>query len=749
MTCNVAVSQTVSFKGIVKDEVSQVMPYAHVLFSKDSAVVVCNEEGRFSHQVRPGRVTITVSFTGYKSFRKTFSIRRDTLITVMLEEKISELDEVVVTSKKFSQEELFESTQTSSRVITKDDINAIPVLGGEADVIKTLQLMPGILRGVEGSSDLFVRGGAADQNLVLLDRVPIYNTSHLFGFLSVFNSDIIDNVESINGGFPADYGGRLSSVLDIETISDQADRTHLSGDIGTIATRLFLEQPLVKDKATVWLAGRRTYVDQVVKLINEELPYFFYDFNAKVILDPSPNDHIDIAYYTGKDYLDYFRDRNNDGDGILSSFISANNSQSVRWKHNLSNGWRSDLTFLRTYYNYSIFNSFEENNLQAQSNIEDYGVKILFERDSLTKNSRTLIGADWTQHRVSPSVVNSAGFLAEFIESSSIEGRVANEFAIHVQHEWPVHDRLRFNAGLRQSMAMVANRMYTYPEPRFSARYELDANNNLKLSYSRMIQYMHRVSSSAVSSPTDIWYPVTDQVEPQSSHQVAAAWQHILPEEKIFFSVEGYYKSMNNLIGYEEGTNLFFNTDFESKLIQGVGQAYGLEFMIKKESGKLTGWISYTLSWSKRKFDEINDGDWFYSRYDRRHNGAIVTQYAFNRRWAMSLVWEFISGSRFTPVIGQYAVLSPSLTGVNLIPIYSKVNDVKLADTHRLDLGLKFKSKPGSKFQWQWFAGVYNVYNRANPVSINIRQDQTDQSLSYEQPGLFGLIPFVSYGFKL
>jgi len=264
-----------------------------------------------------------------------------------------------------------------------------------------------------------------------------------------------------------------------------------------------------------------------------------------------------------------------------------------------------------------------------------------------------------------------------------------------------------------------------------------------------MVQYMHRVSSSAVSSPTDISYPVTDQIEPQSSNQVAGAWQHILPHERIFFSVEAYYKSMNNLIAYEEGTNLFFNTDFESKLIQGKGDAYGFEFMVKKESGKLTGWISYTLSWSRREFDEINNGEWFYSRYDRRHNGALVVQYAFNKRWAASLVWEFISGSRFTPVIGQYAVLSPSLTGVNLIPIYSDVNDVKLADTHRLDLGIKFKSKPGSKFQWQWFAGIYNIYNRANPISINIRQDQTDQSLSYEQPGLFGLVPFISYGFKL
>lgn len=741
-------SQRFSLKGYVRDQEGTSLPRAHVLFLKDSSVAVCDDEGYFVQRVNAGRVVISVSFTGYKTFRRSFLIRSDTTLSIGLEEKINQLDDVIVTSEKFSQEELFESTQTSSRIITQDDINAIPVLGGEADVIKALQLMPGVIRGIEGSSDLFVRGGAADQNLILLDNVTVYNSSHLFGFLSVFNPDIIEKVESVNGGFPADYGGRLSSVLDIETKSEKVNDTHLSGDIGTIATRLFLEQPLVKDKASIWLAGRRTYVDQVVKLVNEELPYFFYDFNGKIIYDPSPQDHLAFTFYMGEDYLDYFRDRNNDGDGVTTSFLSANNSQSLQWKRKLVDGWSSDLTFLRTSYRYNIQNSFEENNLQARSDIEDYGVRLLFSKDSLTKNSKTIVGADWTQHRVSPNVVNTAGFVAEFVGSSAIGGRIANELAVHVQHEWPMTDRLRVNAGLRGSMVIVDNKTYAFPEPRFSVRYEVDKKNSLKLSYSRMVQYMHRVSSSAVSSPTDIWYPVTDSIAPQSSNQVAAAWQHILPDERIFFSVEGYYKSLDNLIGYEEGTNLFFNTDFESKLIQGKGSAYGFEFLIKKESGKLTGWVSYTLSWSKRQFDGINNGQPFFSRYDRRHNGAIVGQYALSKRWAVSMVWEFVSGSRFTPVIGQYAVLSPSFTGVNLIPIYSEVNGVRLSDTHRLDFGVKFKSRPGKKIQWQWFAGVYNVYNRASPISINIRQDQTDQSLSYEQPGLFGMVPFISYGFK-
>jgi outer membrane receptor protein involved in Fe transport len=242
---------------------------------------------------------------------------------------------------------------------------------------------------------------------------------------------------------------------------------------------------------------------------------------------------------------------------------------------------------------------------------------------------------------------------------------------------------------------------------------------------------------------------VTDKINPQRAHQWTFGWQRSFLDNKIFLSAEAYYKSMQNLIGYEEGTNLFLNTDFQSKLIQGKGRAYGLELLLRKDLGKFTGWISYTLSWSWRQFNEVNQGQWFPSRYDRRHNGAVVAQYALNKRWAVSMVWEYISGARFTPVVGQYIVFAPTLTGVDLIPIYSGLNQVNLANSHRLDAGVKFKSKPTRKYRWEWFVGVYNAYNRANPIGININRDDATGELRYEQPGLFGLIPFMSYGFKL
>jgi hypothetical protein len=740
-------AQDVTLSGVVKNDDGELLPLASVLLLPDSLIASADAKGEFRLRVQSGKKRFIITYTGYERLTADVLASRDTLVVFMLSTRVAQLKEVTVNANRYSSEDLVQSTRTGTTTLTQKDLNAIPVLGGEADLIKTLQLLPGVVRGVEGSSDLFVRGGAADQNLVLLDGAPIYNTSHMFGFLSVFNPSILDNVESINGGFPAEYGGRLSSILNITSNPDIAERTAGSGDIGLIASRLYLEQPLVEDKASFWVAGRRTYIDQVVKAIGEELPYFFYDLNGKLILEPGRRNKVEVSFYNGQDVLDIFRDRNNDGDGFYTSYVSGNDSQAVRWAHTFPSYWKSSLSLTRSSYNYSISNVFEENRLLALSDIEDYGAKLVFRKDSLG-NSSLQFGAEWSRHAISPSVINTAGTIAELLESSASRGKLAHEVAFHVQHEFSPAGRFLINAGLRASAGLVDNRTYFVPEPRLSLRYSLSKGEAVKLSYSRMAQYLHRISNSAVTTPTDVWYTVTDEIRPQTSHQFAAAWQRFFGRDKVFLSAEAYYKTMENLIGYEEGTNLFFNTDFESRLVQGRGRAYGLELLLKKESGRFTGWLSYSLSWSLRQFTDINGGRWFPSRYDRRHNGAVVTQYTLGRRWAASVVWEFISGSRFTPVIGQYVVLAPTLTGADLIPLYSDINAVKLADTHRLDVGIKFLSRPQAKFQWHWFAGVYNVYNRASPVGLVIDENELDGSLKYQQPGLFGTLPFVSYGFR-
>ena len=751
LVCCIAVAgmaQQVSVRGVIKDKNGEALPLAHIIVYPDTLITQADAIGNFSLKTFAGTKKFLVSYTGYESVELSFVLKRDTTIFFPLEQKIDQLNEVLVQSSRFAQADWIETTRSGTTTLRPSEINSIPVLGGEADVIKVLQLLPGTVRGIEGSSDLFVRGGAADQNLVLLDDAPIYNTSHLFGFISVFNPDVLENVESVNGGFPANYGGRLSSILNVETNSGIADRTRVSGNIGLIASRLFIEQPIIKDKASVWISGRRTYIDQVVKLVNEELPYFFYDLNGKAIIKPTKRDRIEFGFYGGQDVLEIFRDRNNDGDGFLTSYKSGNNSQTLRWEHLLPNEWMVRTSLIRTEYKYNIFNSFEDNRSVASSDIEDTGAKVFISKNFNSNRSSVKMGIDWTRHQVSPSLFSVSGTFAEIFESTSSSGRVAHEVAVHGQYEWSLSSRWMINTGIRTSMAFMKNKSYVIPEPRVSARYKIGKNEALKLSYSRMAQYVHRISNSAVTSPTDIWYPVTDSIKPQTSHQVSLAWQRLVSPKKIYVSVESYYKHMNDIIGFEEGTNLFFNTDFESKLVQGSGSAYGVELLVKKESGKLTGWISYTLSWAWRKFDELNYGDRFPSRYDRRHNGAIVMQYELGKRWAVSMVWEFISGSRFTPVIGQYAITSPTGVGVDLLPVYAPLNSVKLSDTHRLDLGIKFKSKPERKFQYEVFAGVYNAYNRSNPVGINVEQDDATGELKYTQPGLFGVIPFISYGFK-
>lgn len=741
-------AQQATLTGVVENEGGEVLPLANVLVMPDSIIATADVQGGFRVYSNRGRKEILVTYTGFEPLRIRVLLASDTAITFKMVLQVSHLKEVTVDAERYSSEDIVQSTRTGTTTLTQKDINSIPVLGGEADVIKTLQLLPGTVRGVEGSSDLFVRGGAADQNLVLLDGAPIYNTSHLFGFLSVFNPSVLDHVEAINGGFPAAYGGRLSSILDITSNNNLAYETSVSGDVGLIASRLYVEQPLVKNKASFWLAGRRTYIDQVLKMVGEELPYFFYDINGKLIVKASERDKLEVSFYNGEDILHIFRDRNNDGNGFFTSYASGNTTQAFQWTHSFPSAWESVVSVNRSAYRYKISNVFEENKLQALSDIQDYTARVVFRKDSLPTNSSLQFGVEWTRHAISPSIINSSGFIAQLLESSSSEGKTAHEVAFHVQHQFSLTPRLSLDAGFRASAGLINNKSYWVPEPRLSMRFGISKHGAIKLSYSRMEQYMHRISNSAVTTPTDVWYTITDEVAPQTSHQFGAAWQRFSAARKMFFSTEAYYKSMQNLVGFEEGTNLFFNTDFESKLIQGKGRAYGFEFLVRKEAGRFTGWISYTLSWSERQYDQINAGGWFPSRYDRRHNGAIVSQYALGKRWAASMVWEFISGARFTPVVGQYVVLAPTLSGVDFVPLYSAINEVKLADTHRFDAGVKFFSKPGKKFKWHWFAGVYNVYNRASPVGMIIEQNEENGSLRYLQPGLFGLLPFISYGFK-
>lgn len=743
LTCLQA--QTVRLEGVVQDEEGEWLPFANVLVVPDSLVVPADTMGRFAITVLPGQKDITISYAGQPVLITTIPIHGDTLVIFNIQLQIRALDEVAIKANRYSSEGLVQSTRTGTTMLTSFDLNAIPSIGGEADVLKTLQLLPGMVRGMDGSTDIFVRGGAADQNLVLLDGAPIYNPSHLFGFLSVFNSDIIEKAEVINGGFPANYGGRLSSILDISSKNHIASKPKVSGSIGLLASRLYIEQPLVKDKVSIWITGRRTYVDYLAKVINEEIPYFFYDFNGKITYKLSAKDLISFSHYNGKDIFDMYRDRNKDGKGVTTGFRSGNASQSLQWTHQYGQDWQSQVNLFRSSFQYNVQNAFAQNELTAYSDIEDIGAKFILNKYS--KVGRFATGLEWVKHTLNPNVVNTNGHVYGLPEESTTPRKTLHEMAAYGEYDWELSPKFLLNAGFRAAWASVDDKAFFAPEPRAMLRYALNENNALKVSYSRMTQFIHRVSNSAISMPTDIWYPTTDNIQPQKAHQYSLAWNSYKRQRNIFVSAEAYYKDMQNQIDYKAGTNLFLNPDFRSQLIQGDGKAYGLELLLRKEAGKLTGWLSYALSWSWRRFEEISHHHWFLSRYDRRHNGAIALQYRFHDRWSASVVWEYISGARFTPIVGGYVTPAPTIMGLDVVPVFTTVNEVKLADTHRLDLGIKYNSKPGTSFQWQWFIGVNNAYNRTNPIGIFIEEDDAG-NFRYIQPGLFGLLPFISYQFE-
>ncbi len=742
-------AQKLRLSGKVVDSLSIPLSSAHVIVEQQrKKTITTNSKGEFFVELNGGLLKLEITYTGYKKFSAQYNLLRDTILQFVLQTKAEELEEVTITANRTLQSDQFQTTRMSTNSLSGKEISSIPVLGGEADLIKTIQLLPGVTKGADGTTDLFVRGGAADQNLVLLDGAPVYSTGHLFGFLSVFNPDGLDKVESINGAFPAEFGGRLSSILDVTTRSVSPAKTQVKGNIGLLATRLMIEQPILKDKLSFSVAGRRTYVDQVVKLVGQELPYFFYDLNGKILYRPSINSRWEFTFYEGNDVLSFsniprssLRNRN-----LTTNFVLGNSTQTLRWDRAYRK-FNSTLSLYRTVFQYSIKNTFQENSLYVTSRIEDLGGKWVVTSDSVRQRISVSAGVEMIRHQVAPNRITTTGEISELLKSNSSLPQTSIESSVFFQLNGSVTNRLNANAGLRISSAYVDQTFYYNLEPRFSLRYKLDSVTALKFSFSRMSQYLHRVSSAAIAFPTDIWYPVTRNVKPQTADQIALGLQRTIPERNLFISIESYYKWMHQLIGYKEGASLLLNVDFEKQLVQGQGRGYGLEVLIKKESGKLTGWLSYTWAVSERQYDAVNGGQWFLARYDRRHNAALVLNYQLSKKWSLSAVFEFISGSRFTPIIGQYVVPSPTLVGVDLIPVYAAANSVKLADTHRLDIGAKFRPHPNKKFQGEWFAGVYNVYNRASPIGILIMPNG-DGSFRYEQPGLFGLLPFVSYGFK-
>jgi len=767
-----------TISGYIQDRTSgEKMIGASVYDAISGMGTTSNEYGFFSLTLQNGDVSFVVSFVGYTDYTENINLREDYEIVVELNPSL-ELEEVIVTTNR--PQDVVKSSQMSTIEISPRQIKAMPSFLGESDVLKALQLMPGVQSGTEGTSGMYVRGGGPDQNLILLDGVPIYNADHLFGFFSVFNPDAISNVTLIKGGFPAHYGGRLSSVIDIRLKEGNLKEFKGSGSVGIISSRLMLEGPLIKDKTSFMISGRRTYADilarPVIRLINNQTGnkgtagYFFYDANVKINHKFSNKDRIFLSAYSGRDKLmvkdeyEYLYNDTLQTEKTDYGLYWGNLTSVLRWNHTYGNKFFSNLSVLYSNYKFDVYESYEtykESRLTTRyqfdyfSGIEDYGAILDFDYHPDPRHS-IKFGGKYLYHQFKPGVL--AYQSTEELDSLDIEfgNEIINaqEFYIYVEDKMNIGNRLLVNLGVHYSAFMVQDQYYQSLQPRISSRFLITDNFSVKAALTRMQQYIHLLTNATIGLPTDLWLPTTSRIPPEQSWQGALGFAYNLNNEWSF-TLEGFYKNMQNLIEYKEGSSfLEVNTEWEDKVEIGDGWAYGAEFFARRDIGKLTGWIGYTLAWSNRQFLTLNDGLVFPYTYDRRHDVSVVAMYKFNERTDISATWVYGTGKAVTLGVARYAPdhwanLPQDYFGYgdwDEIEYYNGKNGFREPSYHRLDFSFnRHKKKDWGEQTWSF--GAYNIYNRQNPFYLYFGYDNNN-TRQLRQVSLFPIIPSISYSFS-
>ncbi|NVO83848.1 TonB-dependent receptor [Hymenobacter terrestris] len=742
----------------------EILPGATVAVPALGLGATADEKGAYQLTLPAGRYQLVVSFIGYQSLSRDLNLNRNQRQTFQLTAAGNELGEVVVEGSGTLEQKL-QTTQMSVERLTAKEAKLLPALFGEVDILKTLQLKPGVQNGGEGTTGLFVRGGAADQNLVLLDDALVYNPSHLFGLFSVFNSDAVQSVDLYKGGFPAQYGGRLSSVVDVKMRPGNAEKIGVSGGIGLISSRLALEGPIKKGKGAFLVAGRRTYFDVFTRQINrlsaddpefDPIPdYYFYDFNAKANYKLGPKDELFLTGYYGNDVFGF-----NSQNGFNFDFNWGNRVASLRWNHVYNSRLFLNTTLSYTGYKYEITNRIDQFSFSLASDIQDFTLRSdLDYRPNDQHEFR--FGATLTNHR----------FGTGRLQAGSDDGRInfgsdtrysGQEGAVYASDVYKPNDKWQFEYGLRASgfQSEGAGNRYGGLEPRAAARYAIKSNVSVKASYALMYQYVHLVTNSGASLPTDIWYPSRESVLPQRSQQVAAGVSWLLGNGRYLLTNEVYYKWAQRQIDFKDGAQLFVNPDLDSEFLFGKGWAYGNELYLEKKQGRLTGWIGYTLAWTNRQFPAqrgtagINNGNSFFPIYDRRHNLSVVGIYNLSERLKLTSSFVFSSGQPTT--LPQARFLFQDVFGENggPVPVYPQRNTTRLAPVNRLDIGLVWQMKPT-----RWIPAadltfsIYNAYNRRNPFFVFFEQledPETEEITGFRarQVSLFPVIPSVTYNFK-
>lgn len=755
-----------TISGYVREAGSQeTLPGVAVVNLKTKNGTVTNNYGFYSLTLPSDTVELYVSYVGYKPYQAKFLLKKDTVITIDL--GVVQLNTVEITDQQA--ERVSEGTQMSTISIPVEQIKTIPALLGEKDVLKVVQLMPGVHAGSEGSSGFYVRGGGADQNLIILDDATVYNAYHLFGFFSIFNGDALKSVELTKGGFPARYGGRLSSVLEMQMKEGNKQEFHGEAGIGLISSRLTLEGPIVKGKSSFLVSGRRTYIDALIYPFlpaDSKFGYFFHDFNAKVNYDLNAKNRLFLSGYFGKDKF-YAKFNNGIYGSNKASMDWGNATATLRWNHLWTSRLFSNTSFIFTNYTLGIGYEEHYNNddftLKYSSGIRDLSVKHDFDfapgPDHFMK-----FGVISTYHRFNPSaiVVRSSNAPDNRFKQDILE---AAESGIYFEDDWTMTSRLKVNLGFRLSHFYTQKKNYFRPEPRVAARFMIDENSSVKACFTIMNQYLHLLSNTGVGLPTDLWVPATKNVAPQQSWQVAMGYARDIPKFKLMITGEAYYKKSSSVLGYKDGASFLLVGDIESgdqiawekNVTSGTGESYGFEALVQKKVGKFTGWIGYTLSWTWLQFDSINFGKKYYARYDRRNDISVVGIYKINENITISATWVFGTGAAITLPQAEYQVNDHDpISGQQVTPQnnwnwyvsdYGGKNSFRMAPYHRMDLGIQFHKK--MKYWERTFElSAYNLYNRKNPFFYYIGYNSNGTERRLKQVSLFPLIPSVSWTIK-
>ncbi|MFN5705013.1 MAG: TonB-dependent receptor [bacterium] len=732
---------------------------ATVYIAETQQATLSNNYGYYSISTNRDSITLIVSSVGYQKQAFTIVLKNDVVQDFELVSN-NNIAEVVVTDSK---ENLISQDQQMSIVrVPIEQIQQIPGLLGEKDVLKVLQLLPGVQKGSEGNSGLYVRGGGPDQNLIILDDAPVYNAFHLFGFYSLFNGDALKSVELTKGGFPARFGGRLSSVLEMNMKDGDKEKFRAEYGIGLISSRFTVQGPLKENKSSFLLSGRRTYIDALIyPLLPEESKggYYFYDFNAKANIEIDKKNTIYLSGYFGRDKF-YASSNFNDYSSRFGLYW-GNGTGTIRWNRVINSKLFSNTSFIYSLYRFNIsikekFNG-DEFEIRLYSGIRDLSIKQDFD---YALNNKHLIkaGVFIQQHRFTPSAttIKNSEFPEE--DEESIETIDALENAAYIEDRYQITPRLNSNIGLRFSHFLQNSKNYVGLEPRLGFSYQLKTDLALKASYAIMNQYIHLLSSTGVGLPTDLWVPATDLVRPQRSNQVAIGVAKDFIPQKINISIEAYYKHMNNVIAYKDGAS-FLTVDepgsedkikWDENVTSGQGWSYGMEFLLKHDGNRFSGWLGYTLSWTELQFDAINFGKKYFARYDRRHDLSLVVIHKVSKDITFTTTWVYGTGNAITLPKSEYIAVVPGQgqqgSYNNYVSDYGAKNGFRMEAYHRMDMGIQFH-KQLKRSTRIFEISVYNLYNRKNPYFYYIGYDDSGNR-KLRKINLFPMLPSISWTYK-